>query len=85
MTMDRKTTLYILRHGETTWNDQRRVQGMQGTDLNEKGIALARITAEALRSVPFDLCFSSPLMPSSSFSSPQRCSASRSLPSFFST
>ena len=53
--------LYIVRHGETTWNAQRRLQGASDTELNEKGIALAEITGKALKEVPFSCCFTSPL------------------------
>lgn len=53
--------LYIIRHGETEWNVQRRLQGASDTDLNEKGIALAKATGEALANIPFACCFTSPL------------------------
>ena len=52
--------LYIIRHGETKWNVERRLQGASDTDLNEKGIALAKVTGEALKEVPFFCCFTSP-------------------------
>lgn len=54
--------IYVIRHGETSWNVQRKLQGRQGADLDEKGIRLAEITAEALKDVPFDLCYTSPLL-----------------------
>ncbi|MDO4621645.1 MAG: histidine phosphatase family protein [Eubacteriales bacterium] len=54
--------LYVIRHGETGWNALRKLQGQQGADLNEKGIKLAEMTAEGLKDVPFDLCYSSPLI-----------------------
>lgn len=53
--------LYIIRHGETPWNTQLRLQGMSDTELNEKGRALAEATAQAMREIPFDLAFTSPL------------------------
>ncbi len=53
--------LYIIRHGETEWNVEGRLQGQSDTQLDEKGIRLARVTAEALRDVPFDLGITSPL------------------------
>ena len=53
--------LYIIRHGETSWNVERRLQGASDTDLNENGIALAAITGAAMKEIPFDCCFSSPL------------------------
>ncbi len=53
--------LYIMRHGETDWNSRRLFQGHSDIPLNEKGIALAEITASCLQDVPFDLAFTSPL------------------------
>ena len=53
--------IYIIRHGETEWNTLRRLQGRSDTELNEVGIRLAEITAEALAEIPFDIAFSSPL------------------------
>ena len=45
--------LYILRHGETQWNVQKRLQGASDTELNENGIILAEKTGEALQEIPF--------------------------------
>ena len=53
--------LYIIRHGETEWNVQKRLQGVSDTNLNEKGIEMAKQTAEALKEIPFACCFTSPL------------------------
>ena len=53
--------LYIIRHGETPWNAEGRLQGQTDIPLNENGIRLAKITGEALKDVPFDLAISSPL------------------------
>lgn len=53
---------YIVRHGVTEWNALGKVQGSADVPLAEEGIRLARLTGEALREVPFDLCFSSPLI-----------------------
>lgn len=53
--------LYIIRHGETQWNVEGRLQGQSETHLNENGIRLAKVTAEGLRDVPFDLGITSPL------------------------
>lgn len=54
--------IYFIRHGETEWNKQRKLQGRSDIPLNDYGRELARITAEELRSVPFDLVYSSPLL-----------------------
>ena len=53
--------LYVIRHGETSWNVERRLQGRAGADLNENGVRLAEVTARAMKDRPFDLCFTSPL------------------------
>ena len=53
--------LYIIRHGETAWNVEGRLQGQTDTELNENGVRLAKVTAEGLKNIPFDLGISSPL------------------------
>lgn len=53
--------LYVIRHGETEWNTERRLQGRSDTKLNDYGIYLAKVTAEALKDVRFDAIYSSPL------------------------
>ena len=52
--------LYILRHGETVWNTEGRLQGMADIELNENGIRLAQITGEKLKDVAFDLAIPAP-------------------------
>ena len=53
--------IYLMRHGETEWNVARRFQGTTDIPLNENGRRLAGLTARALKDVPFDAAFSSPL------------------------
>lgn len=53
--------LYFLRHGETDWNKERRMQGTIDIPLNEKGRRIAELTAKELSKIPFDLIISSPL------------------------
>ena len=53
--------IYIIRHGETEWNNLRKLQGRSDTELNEVGIRLAEITAEALKDIPFNIAYTSPL------------------------
>ena len=53
--------LYLIRHGVTDQNKKRCLQGRSDIELNEQGRELARITAEGLRDVNFDLIFTSPL------------------------
>ncbi len=53
--------IYVIRHGETRLKDIGQLQGWVDEPLNENGISLARITGEALKEVPFDIVFTSPL------------------------
>lgn len=53
--------LYLMRHGETDWNKKHLWQGRTDIPLNESGRHVARLTAEGLKDVPFDLAFCSPL------------------------
>lgn len=53
--------IYLFRHGETEWNRTWRLQGQSDVPLNEFGRELAVITAEALKEIPFDRAFCSPL------------------------
>lgn len=53
---------YIVRHGVTQWNALRKVQGSADIPLAEDGIRLAGLTGKALADVPFDICFTSPLI-----------------------
>lgn len=53
--------LYIIRHGETLWNKELRLQGQTDIELNENGRALAEKTAEGMRKIPLDFAISSPL------------------------
>jgi broad specificity phosphatase PhoE len=41
--------LYMLRHGETAWNTERRMQGTKNSDLTERGRAQARAMGRALK------------------------------------
>jgi len=54
--------LYILRHGITEWNEEKRLQGRTDIPLNEKGRQMARDAAEEYKDVHFDVCYASPLI-----------------------
>ncbi len=53
--------LYIVRHGETDWNWQKKVQGHTDIPLNEYGRHLAEETAEGMKEIPIDIGYTSPL------------------------
>ena len=53
--------LYIVRHGTTSWNEQRKLQGSTDIRLNEEGRRVALLTGEALKTLSFDRIYSSPL------------------------
>lgn len=53
--------LYVIRHGETDWNKEKRLQGKTDIPLNENGRELARIVGEKMKEIPFAFAVSSPL------------------------
>lgn len=55
-------TIYFIRHGETDWNRQGRLQGLEDIELNENGIRQAEICGQAFQSVPIDKIITSPLV-----------------------
>lgn len=55
------TRFCLIRHGETDWNAEKRVQGQIDIDLNPIGEAQARALAEALREQEFAAIYSSDL------------------------
>jgi probable phosphoglycerate mutase len=56
-----KTTLFLIRHGETDWNLQKRIQGHVDIPLNETGLQQAKRVAERMRSEPITALYSSDL------------------------
>lgn len=47
--MNGSTRLVVVRHGESTWNAQRRIQGQSGEGLSERGRVQAAATADWVR------------------------------------
>lgn len=54
--------IYLVRHGETDWNQAGRLQGQTDIDLDAQGFAQAAGAAERLKEVPFEIAFCSPLI-----------------------
>src|SRR5689334_14138742 len=60
--MNNMTTFYLIRHGETDWNNQHLLQGQIDIPLNAKGEEQAQELAQVLKDINFDLAFSSDLI-----------------------
>ena len=55
------TQLILIRHGETLWNTERRMQGQRDSPLTERGVWQAQQLGERLKTQPFDALYSSDL------------------------
>ena len=53
--------LYIIRHGETYWNIEGRLQGRTDIELTPSGISIADRSSQGMKNIRFDYIFSSPL------------------------
>lgn len=51
--------LHLIRHGQTNWNEERRVQGQSESQLTDLGIEQAKTVGEKLKTLQFDKLFSS--------------------------
>ncbi len=56
-----KTTVFLLRHGETQFNAEKRVQGQLQNPLNAKGKKQAKKLHRLFEMIPVDAVYSSPL------------------------
>lgn len=54
--------IYLVRHGETDWNQAGLLQGQTDIELNAQGLEQAHEAAERLKEVPFEIAFCSPLI-----------------------
>jgi probable phosphoglycerate mutase len=55
------TQLILIRHGETVWNTERRLQGQFDSPLTERGLWQARQVGERMRAETFSALYSSDL------------------------
>lgn len=53
--------LYLVRHGQTDWNVEKRKQGQADIPLNATGVEQAERLREQIKDKHFDFCISSPL------------------------
>ena len=54
-------TVYVVRHGETEWNAEGRVQGHTDVSLSEQGRCQAQVLGQRLAEVAFDVAYCSDL------------------------
>lgn len=57
-----ETVITLVRHGETAWNAERRMQGHTDIPLNERGRQQAKLVAQRLEGTEWDAIISSPLV-----------------------
>lgn len=51
------TTFYVVRHSQTDWNLEKKIQGHSDIPLNEAGKQEAQLLAETIRDISFSICF----------------------------
>ena len=55
----KETEIILIRHGETEWNSQKRMQGNSNSDLSSAGQAQIQALGQWMKNVPFDHIYSS--------------------------
>lgn len=58
LVMNKLTTLYIVRHGQTEWNKKGIIQGHSDSPLTKEGKEKAKLLAGNLNDIKFDYIFS---------------------------
>lgn len=56
------SSLYIIRHGRTDWNNLKKLQGRTDIPLNEEGREMAKAAHDEYKDIHFDVCYCSPLV-----------------------
>ena len=51
--------LHLIRHGQTNWNVERRIQGQTDSQLTDEGRQQAQTIAEEIKSIPFTAAYAS--------------------------
>ena len=51
--------IYLVRHGQTLFNQQKKVQGWCDSPLTQEGIQQAIAVSKTLQSIPFEYAYSS--------------------------
>ena len=59
---DKYCQFYIVRHGETEWNKERKIQGQHDTKLTPEALRQARELGKQLKNIDFSAVFSSDLI-----------------------
>ncbi len=57
----RQCILHLIRHGQTSWNAENRLQGHVDIALNEEGLAEAELVAQEFANRPLSAIYASPL------------------------
>ncbi len=53
------TLIYLTRHGQTKWNEERRLQGWKDAPLTQLGLSQAKKLGNRLKEITFDAIYSS--------------------------
>lgn len=57
--MSSKTIIYLVRHGQTEWNVEHKMQGHQNSPLTDLGVKQAEWLGESIQDEPIDIIYSS--------------------------